>query len=133
MLGLGVSAAVAAALATGAIASWRPRLVEAQMDPADAGTELAAEDYDPALIGTDPAQIGTDPTLAGTDVVVAAPATPVVSPEPLVPQPTWEPTDAGMSTSLGGSDVAVASVGQSNQVDAPGRRTNKKRGENKRP
>jgi hypothetical protein len=38
-----------------------------------------------------------------------------------------------MATSLGGSDIAVASEGGSHQVDAPRRKANKILGEKKRP
>lgn len=125
--------AVGVALAAGAIDPWQSRFAEAQVDPAQPVTNLAPEQYDPALAGTDPSLAATDPALAASDTSLAAPATPVVSPEVSIPSPTWEATDAGMATSLGGSDIAVASEGGSYQVDAPKRKANKTRGENKRP
>lgn len=128
------------ALAAGAIAPWPSRNAEAQIDPAQPGTDLAPEHNDPARAGADPALDGIDPASAGTDSApgvsdsaLAIPATPVVTPEAVVPAPTWEASDAGMATSLGGSDVAVASEGGSYQVDAPKRKADKIRGEKKRP
>jgi len=126
VLAVGASGAIAAAAAIGALAPWRSRNAEAQVDPALTGTELPPEHYDPALVGADPA-------LAAPDAMLTVPATPVVTPESSIPSPTWEPTEAGMTTSLGGSDVAVASVGESNQVDGPKRKTNKIMGGKKRP
>jgi len=133
VLALGASSFIAVAVGAGALAPWRSRDAEAQVEPAQSGTEPATEHYDPALAGTDPALSGTDPALTAPDPVSAIPATPVVTPASLIPGPTWEPTDAGMSTSLGGSDVAVASEGESHQVDAPKRKANKIRGEGKHP
>lgn len=127
-------------LAASAIAPWASRNAEAQVDPSQPANDLAPGQYDPAVAGTDPALGGTDPALAGTDplladpnTVLAVPATPVVAPEAAIPEPTWEATDAGMATSLGGSDVAVASEGGSYQVDAPKRKADKIRGGKKRP
>lgn len=127
-------------LGLGAAVPWRSPDAEAQVDPSHSGTNLPPDQYDPALTGMDPTLGGMDPAIAGIDPALAAPesglvapATPVVTPEPLPPAPTWEPTDAGMTTSLGGSDVAVASVGESHQVDAPKRKANKILGEKKRP
>ncbi|MDQ2652770.1 MAG: hypothetical protein M3Z20_06965 [Chloroflexota bacterium] len=131
MAGAGV--VVGAALAAGAIAPWPSRDAEAQVDPSQPVTDPAPGQVDPALVGTDPALGGTDPALAASEPALAAPATPVVTPEASIPSPTWEPTDAGMATSLGGSDIAVASEGGSHQVDAPKRKANKILGEKKRP
>lgn len=133
VLALGASSFIAAAVAVGALAPWRSRVAEAQVEPAQSGTELAPEHYDPALVGVDPSIGGADPGLAAPNPVLMVPATPVVTPESSNPAPTWEPTDAGMTTSLGGSDVAVASEGESHQVDAPKRKAKKSRGESKRP
>ena len=133
VLALGASGAIAAAVAAGALAPWRSRNAEAQVDPAQSGEDLATEHYDPALAGTDPAFTGTEPGLAAPEAVLTVPATPIVTPESSIPAPTWEPSDAGMSTSLGGSDVAVASEGESHQVDGPKRKANKILGEKKRP
>jgi hypothetical protein len=133
VLALGASSAIAVAAAAGALAPWRSRYAEAQVDPAVTGTELAPEHFDPALVGADPAVAGTDPTMAAPEAVLTIPATPVVTPESSIPSPTWEPSEAGMTTSLGGSDVAVASVGESNQVDGPKRKANKIQGGKKRP
>ena len=112
--------------AAGSLAPWQSRYVKAQVDPGQSGTEPTLENEDPALAGTDPSQ-------ALSSVVPAVPATPIVTPESSIPGPTWEPTDAGMTTSLGGSDIAVASEGGSHQVDAPKRKANKIMGENRRP
>ena len=124
---------IAMSVSAGAMAPWRTRNAEAQVEPAPVETDLTPEHYDPALVGTDSALTGSNPELAAPDAVLTAPATPVVTPEPSIPAPTWEPTDAGMSTSLGGSDVAVASEGESHQVDGPKRKANKILGEKKRP
>lgn len=133
LLALGAGGVVGAAMATGAIALWPSPDAEAQVDPSQPVTDLAPEYVDPALDGIDPALEVADPARDASDAVLAAPATPVVPPEASVSSPTWEPTDAGMATSLGGSDVAVASEGGSYQVDAPKRKVNKIRGEKKRP
>lgn len=132
--------AAGAALAAGAIALWPTPNAEAQVDSSQPETDLASDQYDPALAGVDPALGGIDPALAGSDPALAPtdealgmPATPVAVAEAPIPEPTWEPTDAGMATSLGGSDIAVASVGGSHQVDAPKRKADKIRGKKERP
>lgn len=132
-LALGASSFIAAAVAVGALAPWRSRDAEAQVEPVQAGTEQVPEHGDPALVGVNPSSGGTDAALVAPSSVLAVAATPVVTPASSIPAPTWEPTDAGMSTSLGGSDVAVASEGESHQVDAPKRKAKKIRGEGKRP
>ncbi len=132
VLALGVGSAIGVALALGTLVPWQSRNAEAQMDPAQPGMDGAPEQADPELAGSEPDLANTDPTLAGSETALAAPATPVVTPEVSVPSPTWEPTDAGMSTSLGGSDIAVASEGGSHQVDAPKRKAEKIMGEKKR-
>jgi hypothetical protein len=121
------------ALVAGMVAPWQSRNAEAQVDPSQPATDLPPEHYDPALDGSDPALAGTDPELGVPDPALTAPATPVVTPEVSIPSPTWEPSESGMSTSLGGSDIAVASEGGSHQVDAPKRKANKILGEKKRP
>ena len=121
------------ALAASAIAPWLSRNAEAQVDPSQPIRDQAPQLDDPALAGTDPALGDVDAASAVPDSGLIAPATPVVTPEVSLPAPTWEPTDAGMTTSLGGSDIAVASEGGSHQVDAPKRKANKIPGENKRP
>ena len=121
------------ALAASAIAPWLSRNAEAQVDPSQPTTDETPQLDAPALAGTDRALGDVDATLAAPDTALMAPATPVVTPEVSLPAPTWEPTDAGMTTSLGGSDIAVASEGGSHQVDAPKRKANKILGENKRP
>jgi hypothetical protein len=126
LLALGASGVVGAALAAGAIAPWPSQDAEAQVDPSQPVPDQAPEQVDPALAGADPA-------LAASDTALVAPATPVVTPEVSIPSPTWEPTDAGMATSLGGADIAVASEGGSHQIDAPKRKANKILGEKKRP
>jgi hypothetical protein len=132
-LTLGAAGVVGTAMTTGAIAPWPSRDAEAQVDPSQPVNDLEPEYVDSALAGVDPALAGTDPASAATDTALAVPATPVVAPEASIPSPTWEPTDAGMATSLGGSDVAVASEGGSYQVDAPKRKANKIKGGKKRP
>lgn len=140
LLATGAGGGIGLALAAGALAPWASRNAEAQVDPSQPAAELTPGQYDPALAGTDPALggvdpalAGTDPTLAATDTALAIPATPMVTAEAPIPEPTWEATEAGMATSLGGSDVAVASVGGSYQVDAPRRKADKVRGGKKRP
>ena len=133
MLATGAGGVVGAALAAGTLAAWLPRDAEAQVTASQPVTDQAPEQVDPALAGTGPALAGTEPAVAAPDSAPAAPATPVVTPEASIPSPTWVPTDAGMATSLGGSDIAVASEGGSHQVDAPRRKANKILGEKKRP
>jgi len=133
VLGFGVSGAVAAAIAVGALAPWQSRKAEAQTEPVQPETDFSPEHYDPALAEVDPALSGTDPGLVAPDLALTSPATPVVTPEASLALPTGESADAVMTTRLGGSDVAVASEGESHQVDAPKRKANKIRGEKKRP
>jgi hypothetical protein len=121
------------AFAASAIAPWLSRNAEAQVDPSQPITDQTPQLDDPALADTDPALGDVDAASAVPDSGLIAPATPVVTPEVSLPAPTWEPTDAGMTTSLGGSDIAVASEGGSHQVDAPKRKANKILGENNRP
>lgn len=132
-MAIGACGGVGLVLGASALAPWASRNAEAQVDPSQPVSDLAPGQYDPALGGTDPALAGTDPSLAGPDTALGIPATPVVTPEASIPEPTWEATDAGMATSLGGSDVAVASEGGSYQVDAPKRKADKIRGGKKRP
>lgn len=140
LLATGATTLAGLALATGAIVPSPMREAEAQIDPSPPVNDLAPDPYDPALAETGAAPGGgdgtldePDPSLTGGSAALAAPATPVMPPEAEAPAPTGEPTDAGMATSLGGSDVAVASVGGSHQVDAPRRKADKIQGKKKRP
>lgn len=129
ILAVGASGALSVALAGGAVAPWGSRIAEAQVDPVLPEARVVEGQPDPALAATDQGLAET----GLTDASVAVPATPVMPPEPPVPAPTWESSDAGMSTSLGGSDIAVASEGGSHEVDAPKRKANKILGGSKRP
>ena len=133
LLAVGAGGVAGAALTAGGVAPWPVRDAEAQVDPSQPVPGLEPDQYDLAPAGNDPALEGSDPTLAPTDEALGMPATPVVAAEASIPSPTWEPSDAGMATSLGGSDIAVASVGESHQIDAPKRKADKIRGEKKRP
>ena len=131
---LGVAGGVIGlAVATGATAPWQSPNAEAQVDPSDSTTGIAPVDGDPALAEADSALAEGGVGAVPSDTTFVTSATPVVTPEASVPSPTWEPTEAGMSTSLGGSDIAVASVGGSYQVDGPKRKADKIKGEKKRP
>lgn len=85
-----------------------------------------------SAIQTPPSVPGIDYSIAGTGgssppLPELAPATPV--PLALSGVATITPAigeaDGSMTTSLGGSDIAVSSVGGSHQVDAPGRKSNR--------
>jgi hypothetical protein len=99
---------------------------QAQTDP------LALPEDDQTSLA-DPALDAVAQGESTTDVEGALPATPV--PPATVPGatsvPSSPPTSGSMETSLGGSDIAVSSVGGSYEVDAPKRRGNKSHG--KRP
>ena len=131
---LGVAGgAIGLAVAASATAPWQSRNAEAQVDPSESATGIAPVDGDPALAEADSALAEGGVGAVPSDTTFVTSATPVVTPEASVPSPTWEPTEAGMSTSLGGSDIAVASVGGSYQVDGPKRKADKIKGEKKRP
>ena len=131
---LGVaSGVIGLAVAASATAPWQSRNAEAQVDPSESATGIAPVDGDPALAEADSALAEGGVGAVPSDTTFVTSATPVVTPEASVPSPTWEPTEAGMSTSLGGSDIAVASVGGSYQVDGPKRKADKIKGEKKRP
>jgi hypothetical protein len=101
-----------------------PDVAEAQTEPNTAanGVVLPPLDYDPVA--------ARDADLAGS-VVPATPASPVDSadasagtdtPEAVTAAPE---TGTSTTTSLGGSDVAVSSVGGSYEVDRPNKRSRK--------
>jgi hypothetical protein len=101
-------------------------------DPTPPETALAQTDNGvPSVIQTPPAVPGIDYTTGQTEVTalddVPVPGTPV---PPVMPGDAAIGVAPGpgesMTTSLGGSNVAVSSVGEDHQVDAPGRRGNKK-------
>jgi hypothetical protein len=129
---IALAGAAGAAAAAGVLAPWQSQNAEAQDDATVTSHDLPPEYVDPALAGGDPALTGVDPALADAELGLAPPATPVVTPEASLPEPAWEPSDEGIATSLGGSDVAVASQGGSHQIDAPKRKTDKILGKKKR-
>ena len=113
----GVAVAVALNLTT-------PEVAEAQTEPNTAanGIALPPLDYDPVAARSDGAAAGT--TAAGT----TAAGTPTPA-DPAGDGPTAAGApDSGsaMTTSLGGADVAVSSVGGSYEVDRPSKRSRKK-------
>lgn len=113
------------------LSRWPYRIAEAQDEPAGGGPDYStATEVDPAYAP----ELGPG---------YAPPATPVVTPGADAPAPLADPAAGGTivadapepdyATHLGGSDVAVASTGQSHQVDAPRRRRKRAPGEDKRP
>jgi hypothetical protein len=71
---------------------------------------------------------GIDYDAAATDAAPVASPTAGTAPAPAdvsAGEATLTEDNGGYSTSLGGSDVAVASVGESHQVDGPKRRMNR--------
>ena len=102
-------------------------VAQAQTEPATAanGVLLPPLDYDPAAARTE--------VLAGTAVVPAAATPPVESADASTvadaPEAAADAPDDGsaMTTSLGGSDVAVSSVGGSYEVDRPKKRSQRKK------
>lgn len=133
MLVIGAAAVGGGAIALGALDPWQEHQAEAQDDPSQLPDQAPTGQYEPTLAETAPSGSGDGAALAAPDGTLGHPATPVPAPETPAVHPTWETSDAGMATSLGGSDVAVESVGGSHQVDAPKRKANKIRGEKKRP
>jgi len=97
--------------------------------------DVHAQSETPAAISaiqTPPSVPGIDYSLAGTGgssptLSALAPATPVplASSGIATSSPAIGQADGSMTTSLGGSDIAVSSVGGSHQVDAPGRKPNR--------
>ncbi len=119
---VGMAVAGVAFVAASATDSILSRAVYAQSDPPAA---ISA-------IQTPPAVPGIDYTIAGSggsspSFSELAPATPVplASSEIATSTPAIGAADGSMTTSLGGSDIAVSSVGGSHQVDAPGRKSNR--------
>ena len=123
---VGSAGALGTALSAGAVTPWLSRDAEAQIEPIEPVQDVPPGSYEPSLDGADRG-------IHSGGEALELPATPVAIPENLPPAPTWEPTDAGMATSLGGSDIAVASEGGSHQVDAPKRKVDKILGKKNRP
>ena len=98
-------------------------VAEAQTEPNTAanGVVLPPEDYDPAA--------NRNVDRADSAVVPATPASPVDSTDASTgtdsPDAVAGVPGNGSSTSLGGSDVAVSSVGGSYEVDRPNKRSRK--------
>jgi len=116
-----------AALAGATVMSLaEPDVAEAQREPNTAanGVVLPPLGYDPVAART--------ADLAGSVEAAATPASPVDSAEASAssesPEAVTGAPEIGSSTttSLGGSDVAVSSVGGSNEVDSPNKRSRKK-------
>jgi len=103
----GLITALAVALELSSVA-FAPPSAEAQTDPT-----VQAVDDPAAGETTSPGQ--TLPMATPRPPDIPAGTTTIISPEP----------GGSMTTSLGGSDVAVASVGGSYEVDGPKRRTKK--------
>ncbi len=103
-----------------AVVPVQSRDAEAQTDPAtitaiQTPPPVPGIDYDAAV--TEAAPVASP--AAGTEGVAPAPA------DVATGEATLTEDNGGYSTSLGGSDVAVASVGESHQVDGPKRRMNR--------
>jgi hypothetical protein len=104
--GLIAAFAVALELSSGAFA---PPSAEAQTDPTVQSVD------DPAAGETTSPPVQTLPMATPRPPDIPAGTTTIISPEP----------GGSTTTSLGGSDVAVASVGGSYEVDGPKRRAKK--------
>jgi hypothetical protein len=106
------------ALAVGAFDAVDPldsRDVEAQVEPT---VDAASQQPPPApgagdAVADDGSLVATDPSL-----IPATPVTPVTQSDDASVE-----MGEGMTTNLGGSDVAVASVGGSHEIDGPKRHT----------
>jgi hypothetical protein len=115
-----IVAVIAVVLATAALAGPNVSIdALAQTEPEAASSTIQIP---PPVPGVDYSAAETGDVAPITEA--APPATPIppampesATGEPLVPQ-----TGGSYTTSLGGSDVAVESVGGSYEVDAPGRR-----------
>jgi hypothetical protein len=103
-----------------------PDVAEAQTEPNTAanGVLLPPPDYDPAAARNE--------ELSGSAVVPATPGSPVDSADPSVAADSPEAVagapgnGTSTTTSLGGADVAVSSVGGSYEVDRPSKRSERK-------
>ena len=108
-------------------------VAEAQSEPATAanGVLLPPPDFDPAaarnpdLTGSTTVPPTSTPEVSTTEGSTAAEAPDATTdaPEAATEAP---PDGSAVTTSLGGSDVAVSSVVVSNEVDRPGKRSRKK-------
>ena len=104
---------IAASMALDAVDPLASRDAEAQVETAVGSTdgELTAPEGG-YTIGPDGRKVPVDPALAAaTPAFPSDPATGLVE------------TGEGMTTNLGGSDVAVSSVGGSHEVDGPKRKS----------
>ena len=129
-----IAAVLGTALASAALLSPAGTdLAQAQSEPATAanGVLLPPTDFDPAAARnvdlTESATVA--PTATPEDSVVDgstvadAPDATADAPEAATDAP---PDGSAVTTSLGGSNVAVSSVGGSNEVDRPGKRSRKR-------
>ncbi|MFT4037400.1 MAG: hypothetical protein QM692_04410 [Thermomicrobiales bacterium] len=128
-----VFAGIGAVAVIAGVTRWPSRVAEAQDEIAE-----TVPDYSTAT------EAVADPAYAPElGPGYAPPGTPVVTPVVEAPAPLTDPAAGGtivadapepdFSTHLGGSDVAVASTGESHQVDAPRRKRKRTTDEDKRP
>ena len=114
-----IAALLGAALVGAILVSAAPNVAWAQTEPTTAanGVSLPAAEFDPAAARNE--------DLAESAVLPAASTAPVSPADESSPAGTPE---AGNSTTtvLGGSDVAVSSVGGSYEVDRPSKRSGRK-------
>jgi hypothetical protein len=115
-----IAALFGAALVGATLLSAAPNVVWAQTEPSPAanGVLLPPADFDPTAVRND--------DLTASAVVPATSTAPVSPADESTPAGTPE---AGNSTTtiLGGSDVAVSSVGGSYEVDRPNKRSGRKK------
>lgn len=107
---------VGAALGFGVFDQGTPADVLAQAKPTVSPIQIP-----PAVPGIDYTTAGTLPEAVAAEAPSAATPVPVSSSDAAAAPPPS--SGGGYSTSLGGSDVAVASEGESHQVDRPGSRS----------
>ena len=124
-----IAAVLGAALVGATLQSTATNVAHAQTEPATAanGVLLPPLDYDPVAARNE--------GLAALAESAVAPATPTPAVDPAetstvtdAPVAASDAPESGnsMTTSLGGSDVAVSSVGGSHEVDRPGKRSERK-------
>jgi hypothetical protein len=117
-------AVLAVALTVGSIAE--SVVTPAARAQTDSVAPVSAIQTPPPVPGIDYSSVETIiPATTGEGALVGSPLAPPTAPGATEAEAPEEPA-GGVTANLGGSDVAVSSVGGSYQVDAPGRRGNKK-------
>jgi hypothetical protein len=115
---------VAALAGSGVLNPSATFVADAQSEPV---TTVNGIQLPPRVPGLDYTIVDTgDPGLVEGLVIPATPTAPVL-PGNTSPSHDIPDTDGALTTSLGGSDVAVSSVGGSYEVDGPKKRSHRKK------